>query len=102
LYTKVSIPVHESLKGWNFFSCDGLVYDMDDTGGWKSKKLHQIGFVDGNDASAFGFIDPADVIRAVHLIPQFSSGRTKNLLGHSIARSIQENDEDWIRYYVNM
>lgn len=78
-------------------------YDMDDTGGWKSKNLHQIGFIDAKDASgAFGFIDPADVIRAVHLIPQFSSGRTKNLLGHSIARSIVENDEDWVRYYVNM
>ena len=36
-------------------------------GGWKAKKLHQIGFIEGNEA--FGFIDPADVIRAVHLIP---------------------------------
>jgi hypothetical protein len=75
---------------------------IDDLGGWKSKKLHQIGFIDGDDASAFGFIDPADVIRAVHLIPRFSCGRTNNLLGRSIARSILENDEDWVRYYVNM
>jgi hypothetical protein len=77
-------------------------HDMDGIGGWKAKKLHQIGFVDGDEASAFGFIDPADVIRAVHLIPQFSSGRTKDLLSHSIARSILENDEDWVHYYVNM
>lgn len=25
-----------------------------------------------------------------------------DLLGHSIARSIQENDEDWVHFYVNM
>ena len=37
-------------------------------GGWKAKKLHQIGFVEGD--AAFGFVDPSDVIRAIHLIPQ--------------------------------
>jgi hypothetical protein len=77
-------------------------HDMDDRGGWKSKKLHQIGFIDSNDASTFGFIDPSDVIRAVHLIPRFLWGRTKSLLEHSLAWSIMENDEDWVRYYVNM
>lgn len=69
-------------------------------GGWKAKKLHQIGFIEGNEA--FGFIDPADVIRAVHLIPRFSDGRTKELLGHSFVRSGNEKDEDWVRFYVNM
>jgi hypothetical protein len=38
--------------------------DNNETGGWKTKKLHQIGFVDGE--AAFGFIDPANVIRAIH------------------------------------
>lgn len=74
--------------------------DSDDIGGWKAKKLHQIGFVEGE--AAFGFIDPLDVIRAVHLIPQFSQGRTTELLGHSVARSALEKDADWVRYYVNM
>jgi hypothetical protein len=69
-------------------------------GGWKAKKLHQIGFIEGD--AAFGFIDPADVIRAVHLIPRFSDGRTKDLLGRSFSRSALEKDEDWFRYYVNM
>ena len=44
-------------------------FGLDDSpkarGGWKAKKLHQIGFIEGN--AAFGFIDPADVVRVVHL-----------------------------------
>jgi hypothetical protein len=78
----------------------GLDTVTDEVGGWKTKKLHQIGFVEGDEA--FGFVNPADVIRAVHLIPRFSQGRTKNYLGPSFARSSVENDEDWVRYYVNM
>jgi hypothetical protein len=69
-------------------------------GGWKTRKLHQIGFLDGD--AGFGFVDPSDVIRAVHLIPRFSQGRTKDLLGHSSARSVLEKDEDWVRFYINM
>jgi hypothetical protein len=74
--------------------------DNEEIGGWRTKKLHQIGFIEGDEA--FGFVDPADVIRAVHLIPRFSQGRTADLLGPSFARSVQENNEDWVRYYVNM
>ena len=74
--------------------------DSDNVGGWRAQKLHQISFVEGE--IAFGFIDPADVIRAIHLIPQFSQGRTKELLDHSIAWSALEKDEDWVHYYINM
>jgi hypothetical protein len=74
--------------------------DEEEIGGWKAKKLHQIGFVEGD--AAFGFVDPADVIRAIHLIPRFAQGRTKDMLGPSIARSPLDKDEDWIRYYINM
>jgi hypothetical protein len=79
-------------------------FGLDDSpkaqGGWKAKKLYQIGFIEGD--AAFGFIDPADVVRAVHLIPRFSDGRTTELLGRSFCRLPQEKDEDWVRYYVNM
>jgi hypothetical protein len=74
--------------------------DGDEIGGWRTKKLHQIGFVEGD--KAFGFIDPADIVQGVHLIPRFSLGRTNELLGPSLARSAVEKDEDWVRYYVNM
>ena len=74
--------------------------DNDKIGGWKSKKLHQISFIQGD--AAFGFVDPTDIIRAIHLIPRFSEGRTKDLLGPSFARSVLEKDEDWVQYCVNM
>ena len=74
--------------------------DYEKLGGLKAKKLHQIGFIEGD--AAFGFVDPADVIRAVHLIPHFTQGWTKDMLGPSIARSILDKDEDWVRYYINM
>ena len=74
--------------------------DTEEVGGWETKKLHQVGFADGD--GAFGFADPVDVVRAMHLIPQFSEGQTKDLLGPSIARSDQEKDEDWVHYYINM
>ena len=74
--------------------------DTEEVRGWETKKLHQVGFADGD--GAFGFVDPADVVRAVHLIPWFSEGQTKDLLGPSIAQSDQKKDEDWVRYYINM
>ena len=74
--------------------------DNNEMGGWKTKKLHQISFVEGD--TAFGFIDPADVIHAVHLIPWFSEGDMKDLLSPSFTWSVLEKDEDWVHYYVNM
>lgn len=78
----------------------GLDDSLKAQGGWKAKKMYQIGFTEGEEA--FGFIDPADVIRGVHLIPRFSDGRTKQLLGRSFSRLAHEKDEDWVRFYVNM
>jgi len=72
--------------------------------GWKAKRLLRLGFVPGNDETAFGFLDPTQVIRAVHLIPAFTWGHvTKYLTQRSvIARGLKEPDEDWQLYYVNM
>lgn len=72
-------------------------------GGWKSKRLHRIKFVGGDDDTAFGFLDPQDVIRGVHLIPVFHYGKTSDLLPPSgTARPGSDNDEDWKYFYVNM
>ena len=72
--------------------------------GWKAKRLIHLGFVPGNDGSAFGFLDPAQVIRAVHLIPAFRWGRvtTKYLPQSQIARGIKDPDTDWQLFYVAM
>lgn len=68
--------------------------------GWSARRLPLIGFVPQSDPYAFGFLNPAEVIRSVHLMPAFHYGRTKNLLCSSIARRPEEKDEDWQFYYV--
>ena len=70
--------------------------------GWKAKRLHQIGFIPATEPGAFGFLNPDVVIRGVHLMPRFATGRTTTLLGPSIIRNPSENNEDWWFYYVGM
>ena len=72
--------------------------------GRKQAKLPQVGFVEEVDDDAFGFLDPAVVIRGCHLIPAFAEGRTTDLLsthGPTEARPSGQAD-DWVNYYVNM
>ncbi|KIJ12133.1 hypothetical protein PAXINDRAFT_83349, partial [Paxillus involutus ATCC 200175] len=69
--------------------------------GFAAKQLHRVGFLDSTDPSAFGFLDPDQVVRGIHLIPAFTHGRTGELLPPSIARPAGEID-DWKLYYVNM
>ncbi|KAL0569737.1 hypothetical protein V5O48_012225 [Marasmius crinis-equi] len=72
--------------------------------GRKFARLPKIGFVPAEDEMAFGFLEPDAVVRASHLIPQFSAGRTQDLLkttGPTAARSPTECD-DWVNYYVNI
>ena len=89
-------------KKMEFLFVQWFGLDTEELGGWKAKRLHQIGFLDSDDPSAFCFLDPADMVHAMHLIPRFLFGWTGDLLGHSIAQSLLDQDEDWVRYYVNM
>ncbi|KAF7967234.1 hypothetical protein HWV62_35081 [Athelia sp. TMB] len=71
--------------------------------GVKAKRLPRVGFVpDEPGHEPFGFLDPMEIIRAVHLMPAFAHGATQGLLGHSIARQPKENDEDWQYFYVDI
>ena len=85
----------------------GLDLDRTSRFGWKIRRLPKIGFVpdnsESNDGSpSFGFLDPAQAIRGVHLIPSFAEGLTDELLEPSFARLEHEGDYDWRCYYVNM
>ena len=60
-------------------------------------RLPRVSFAPATLPDAFGFIDPAAVLRATHLIPGFHYGRTFALLGPSIARAASG---DWRYYYV--
>jgi len=59
----------------------------------------QVAFVphDSLDEEPFGFIDPETVIRGCHLIPDFDSGRTHELMPASI---IRDGDGDWKKFCV--
>ena len=77
--------------------------DLEHVGGWKAKHLHRVGFVDGEDPAAFGFLDPQEVICGVHLIPAFAHGQTADLLPSSSMTCTQhENHKDWQHFYVSM
>ncbi|KAF5355388.1 hypothetical protein D9757_014614 [Collybiopsis confluens] len=69
---------------------------------WKSRRLPQIGFVDSSDDEAFGFVDPTQVIRAVHLLPNFEVRKYSMMPGPSIARRADEEDMDYLQYYINI
>jgi hypothetical protein len=64
--------------------------------------MYQVGFIEGDLDEAFGFIDPSDVLWVVHLIPSFVSGRISEIGISPMARRPEEENEDYIRYYVNM
>jgi hypothetical protein len=77
--------------------------DTTPTTGWKVKRLHRLAFVPGNGEQAFGFINPSQVIRAIHLIPAFRWGKVTKLLTKSvIARGLSDPVHDWQIYYVSM
>ncbi|KAI0078258.1 hypothetical protein K474DRAFT_952383 [Panus rudis PR-1116 ss-1] len=76
--------------------------DTSSPGGFDTQRLHSLGFISSAADGPFGFIDPKHVIRASHLIPHFSRGRTQELLGPSSIRKPDDQDEDWDGYYVNM
>ena len=73
--------------------------------GFQYALLPKFGFVESTDDYAFTFLDPALVIRGVHMVPAFSGGRTSALLPatKSLARVLNPEDEDdWVNFYVNM
>ncbi len=69
--------------------------------GWTSKHLPMVGFSDIT-SEPFGFVNPRHVLRASHIIPAFSFGRTSSLLPKSMARVSPEDNEDYLCYYINM
>lgn len=73
--------------------------DPEWSGGAANRRLDRIGFVpNGEGQGAFGFLDPAHVIRPCHLIPAFHLGFTTRLLARSSARDATVGD--YINWYV--
>lgn len=69
------------------------------TVGWDQHILDKGKFLPMNSGDAFGFVDPADVLRGCHLLPSFADGR---LRPDRIAASRSAHDaDDWNYYYIN-
>jgi hypothetical protein len=79
-------------------------FDNSFEGGWQTRRLHRLEFMDARRPGAFGFLDPSVVVRGVHLIPGFAHNRTLKflLLQNSVARMPLNEDEDWRFYYIGM
>jgi len=74
-------------------------YDGDSSVSWQDSKLDSIRFPPMASEAAFGFVDPADLLRAAHIVPAFASGRAR-LDGLGLSPLAQDAC-DWSRYYVN-
>jgi hypothetical protein len=80
-------------------------YGLDGEYAWgcSAKRLPRVGFGHSDDSDTFGFLDPADILRACHMIPAFTLGQTDDLLpSPSLARRSNEEGKDYVRYYVNL
>ena len=69
--------------------------------GCAAQQLHRLSFPPMHDNDAFGFLDPADVLRSCHIIPVFAKGRRYLGTGRSQGQSACAGDsKDWNQYYV--
>ncbi|KAF9235723.1 hypothetical protein BU15DRAFT_51036, partial [Melanogaster broomeanus] len=72
---------------------------LDQPLGWEHLALNIACFVLMASTDAFGFMDPANILRCCHLIPAFKGGK---LHSDGIAMSHHaRNSEDWKHYYIN-
>jgi hypothetical protein len=73
--------------------------DPDHPGGFNKCRLHRIGLLDPTSPTSFGFLNPSDVLQAVHLIPVFSIGRTPESLDLD---AMDEDEAESDFFYVSM
>jgi hypothetical protein len=70
--------------------------------GFNSLRYPSVSFCKSDEQDAFGFIHPDEILRAVHLIPDFKFGHTTEYLdGPSMGRPKDKTD-DWKHFRVNM
>jgi hypothetical protein len=69
------------------------------TGSWTTSTLDRLRFPPMADENAFGFLDPADVIRSAHIIPAFATGK-RYVDGKGLSSCAMDSG-DWHSYYVS-
>ena len=96
---KVLHPNLTELTTMNVLWVRWLEVDQKYRAGWKAKRLHRVQFVPSHEEGAFGFLDPVDVIRGVHLIPAFKNAHIVN--SHGASKWDYAPESNWKQYYVN-
>ena len=98
---KVLHPSLETLMSMDILWVRWLEIDQKHRAGWKAKRLYRVQFVPCHEDGAFGFLDPADVIRGVHLIPGFNNGYIVHSPEDPISKWDYAPSNNWQNYYVN-
>ena len=78
-----------------------LKVDRRHKAGWKAKRLYKVRFLSSLDEGAFGFLDPDDIVRSVHLIPGFDEGLIEDSPGTLKSEWDYKPSRNWCSYYVN-
>ncbi|KAI0028967.1 hypothetical protein K488DRAFT_7820, partial [Vararia minispora EC-137] len=100
-HANVFLPGNTRPQRTEFLFVRWFRVDTTQQGGPRTKRLDRVSFVDVRLGPAFGFLDPADIVRACHLLPAFAKGKTRDLL--SVASQLQDftDGQDWNYYYVS-
>ncbi|KAJ1309331.1 hypothetical protein OPQ81_004992 [Rhizoctonia solani] len=114
LYAKVLGVYHAEVsyrqhapRRMDFVHVRWLYYDYECPGGWDIFRLDCVGYKpccsDEDNLDSFDFVDPNDIIRTAHLIPDFQTGTTDTLLNtsHSLSHDDPQCGVDWRYFYVN-
>ncbi|KAK0493664.1 hypothetical protein EDD18DRAFT_1078297, partial [Armillaria luteobubalina] len=86
----------------NFLWVCWYSFDGKHWSGFRAKWPHWVGFVQGEDPEAFGFLDPSNIIQGTHLVPVYRLGQTQDVLPLLIAYHPNEHDKDYECYAVDM
>jgi len=68
-------------------------------GSWSHSRLDRLHFPPMARDDAFGFLDPADIVRGCHMIPAFTAGK-RHEDGKGLSLCAMDSG-DWRSYYVN-
>jgi hypothetical protein len=69
------------------------------SGSWTDSRLDRLRFPPMASGNAFGFLDPADVVRGCHMMPVFAANR-RYADGQGISPCARDAS-DWRSYYLN-
>ncbi|KAG9094475.1 hypothetical protein FRC06_010773 [Ceratobasidium sp. 370] len=90
----------------DFVHVQWLYYDYERPGGWGHQHHDRLTYAacNMNDdiLDAFDFVDPGNIMRATHLIPDFDTNTTKSYLSQNASIAYDDKDfGDWTGYFVN-